>query len=107
MTTTTEQLAEALRAIAESDPKRSVPDNQFDAGWLAAHEKFCSYARAALARYDAERAPVRVRAEGQELVGHDWDNGPQAWDVVRADNDEWLCLADPQHSARIVAALNR
>lgn len=44
--------------------------------------------------------------EGQELVGHDWDNGPQAWDVVRDQNHQWLCLADPEFSDQIVEALN-
>lgn len=52
-------VVESLRAIADSSPKRSVPDNQFDAGWLAAHEKFCSYARASLAAYDQAKRQER------------------------------------------------
>ena len=47
-----------------------------------------------------------IRAAGQELVGHDWDNGPQAWDCVRTENEEWLCLSNPEHTVDIVAALN-
>ena len=32
------------------------------------------------------------RADGQEIVGHDWDNGPEEWDVIRNSIGEWIAM---------------
>ena len=47
------------------------------------------------------------RADGQEFVGHDWDNGPEAWDVIRNSIDEWIAFSNPEHTSMLVAALNK
>lgn len=45
------------------------------------------------------------RAEGQEVVR--FDDGEQlVWDVIRDDNDEWICLSDPASTALVVLSLN-
>lgn len=96
MKTTADKLAAALRALQDTDGEFYAPtDAQADAlrALLAEHE-------------NATAAPVTYRADGREYVGQEWDNGPQVWDVVRDDGDQWICLADPEHSARVVAALN-
>lgn len=75
-------------------------------------KQFENVSGAALAAHDATvaaggwRHGGDCRVDGQEIVGHDWDNGPQAWDVVRDGGGQWWAFADPEFSARIVACVN-
>lgn len=91
------KLADALRAYLEAqrvDTDRDTLHGMRDG------------LRTILAEYDTQAATGVIRADGKELVGHDWDNGPEAWDVIRDDGEQWLAYANPEFTARIVAALN-
>jgi hypothetical protein len=101
------KLAAALRAVMN-----------YTGGWDAPAPHPCGIGRDTLADYDAMQpgsppqsptaaaGPLEYRAEGVELIGFDWDNGPEAWDVIRNQGEEWVAFSNPAHTAAVVDALN-